>query len=146
MKRLLFLSALFFLSGSIAAQSVKENERIQGEIRSLLDAQVKAWNRGDIRGFMEGYHQSDKLVFISGDSITRGWRPTLERYKRSYDTRERMGDLSFSDLEIQVLSRHLAVVIGSWTLARRDERLHGKFSLVLRRFKSGWRIVIDHTS
>ncbi|MCV5961012.1 hypothetical protein OFO30_37075, partial [Escherichia coli] len=82
------------------------------EIRSVLLKQVSAWNRGDIQGFMRGYYNSEKLVFISGDNITRGWSPTLERYKRNYDSREKMGVLSFSDLEFTFLSRKAAVVIG----------------------------------
>src|SRR5688572_18720137 len=53
-------------------------------IRAVLDAQVAAWNRGDIEGFMDGYARSDDIVFISGDSLTHGWRTVLDRYKRGY--------------------------------------------------------------
>lgn len=130
----------------VFSQSARERTRIAEEIRSVLLKQVSAWNRGDIQGFMRGYYNSEKLVFISGDNITRGWSPTLERYKRNYDSREKMGVLSFSDLEFTFLSRKAAVVIGSWSLERANDRPHGKFSLVFRRFKKGWRIILDHTS
>lgn len=146
MKRLILLSILFVLTGSAAAQTVREKTIISKEIRAVLDAQVGAWNRGDIEGFMEGYDKSDGLVFLSGNSITRGWRQTLERYRRSYDSKEKMGRLSFTDLEVYVYSRDVAVVIGSWLLERAGDRPHGKFSLVFRRLKPGWRIVLDHTS
>lgn len=146
MKKLILLSILCILSGSATAQTVKERARIGKEIRAVLNAQVGAWNRGDIEGFMEGYDKSDGLVFLSGDSITRGWRQTLDRYRRSYDSKEKMGRLSFTDLEIYVYSREVAVVIGSWLLERTGDRPHGKFSLVFRRLKPGWRIVLDHTS
>ena len=111
-----------------------------------MNDQVAAWNRGDIDGFMRGYWNSDDLIFVSGDNVTRGWRPTLERYKRSYDSRAKMGTLAFSDLEIKVLSRDAAVVLGSWALARDKDNPHGKFTLTFRRFREGWRIIIDHTS
>lgn len=146
MKKLILLSILCILSGSATAQTVKERTRIGKEIRAVLNAQVAAWNRGDIEGFMEGYDKSDGLVFLSGDSITRGWRQTLDRYRRSYDSKEKMGRLLFTDLEIYVYSREVAVVIGSWLLERTGDRPHGKFSLVFRRLKPGWRIVLDHTS
>lgn len=146
MKHFLLILTFLILCFPVFSQSAREKTRIAEEIRSVLLKQVSAWNRGDIQGFMRGYYNSEKLVFISGDNITRGWSPTLERYKRNYDSREKMGVLSFSDLEFTFLSRKAAVVIGSWSLERANDRPHGKFSLVFRRFKKGWRIILDHTS
>ena len=42
----------------------------------------------------------ENLRFASGDTVQRGWQQTLERYQKHYDTREKMGTLSFQDLEI----------------------------------------------
>jgi ketosteroid isomerase-like protein len=123
-----------------------QNSRIETDIRSVMNDQVAAWNRGDIDGFMRGYWNSDKLTFVSGANVTRGWQPTLDRYKKNYDSRAKMGTLAFSDLEITVLSKDAAVVLGSWSLAREKDNPHGKFTLVFRKFKDGWRIVQDHTS
>jgi ketosteroid isomerase-like protein len=111
----------------------------------LMNEQVAAWNSGDIEGFMGGYWNSDKLVFVSSN-VTRGWQPTLDRYKKGYDTRAKMGTLSFSGLEITVLSKDAAVVLGSWELKRQNDNPKGKFTLIFRKFKDGWRIVHDHTS
>ena len=145
MKNLLFLfSLLLLLAASVSAQS--KNERIGVEIRRVMDAQVAAWNAGDIDAFMRGYWNSPELVFVSGDSVTKGWQPTIERYKKRYDSRAKMGTLTFSDLEIEVLSKDAAKVLGSWSLAREADNPKGKFTLIFRRFKDGWRIVHDHTS
>ncbi len=116
------------------------------QIRKVMDDQAVAWNRGDIDGFMTGYWRSEKLAFISGDSVTRGWQSTLDRYKRTYDSRAKMGTLAFSDLEITILGKDSAVVLGSWALQREGDKPHGKFTLIFRKFKDGWRIVMDHTS
>ncbi len=118
----------------------------EAAIRKVMDDQATAWNLGDIETFMTGYWNSDKLVFVSGDGVTRGWQQTLDRYKKTYDSRAKMGTLTFSDLEITVLSKDAAVVLGSWALARENDNPHGKFSLIFRKFKDGWRIVMDHTS
>src|SRR5437867_270708 len=72
-------------------------------IRAVLDAQAVAWNRGDIEGYMDGYDRSANTEFVTGDRINRGWQAVLDRYKKAYDTREKMGVLTFSDLEINVL-------------------------------------------
>ena len=145
MKNLLLLfSFLLLLAASVSAQS--KDERIAAEIRQVMDAQVAAWNAGDIDAFMRGYWNSPDLVFVSGDTVTKGWQPTIERYKKRYDSRTKMGTLSFTDVEIEVLSKDAAKVLGSWSLAREADNPKGNFTLIFRKFKDGWRIVHDHTS
>ena len=134
------------LLAAFAAAAFSQTDRSAVEIRKVMDDQAAAWNRGDIDEFMKGYWNSDKLVFVSGDRVTRGWQPTLDNYKRNYNSRAMMGTLTFSDLEINVLSKDAAVVLGSWSLAREKDNPHGKFTLTFRKFKEGWRIIMDHTS
>ena len=137
-----FVLTLLFMAASTAYLQAQTPE---AAIRRVMDEQAAAWNRGDIDAFMKGYWNSDKLVFVTNE-VTRGWRPTLERYKKNYDSREKMGTLTFSDLEITVLSKDAAVVLGSWSLQREKDRPHGKFTLLFRKFKEGWRITADHSS
>lgn len=133
-------------TGTAQAKSDTKEAKTIAAIRALMDAQVAAWNRGDIEGFMEGYWRSPDTIFVSGDSVTRGWQTVLDRYKKGYDTREKMGTLSFTEIEIKPIDNDLAVVIGRWQLARTGDAPRGRFTLIFRRFKEGWRIVHDHTS
>src|SRR5579862_9292536 len=87
------------------------------EIRKVLDAQVAAWNRGDIPGFMEGYDKSESTTFV-GKAVTKGHAQVLERYLKTYPTREKMGTLRFSDLETRMLGTDSASVISTFHLAR----------------------------
>ena len=57
-----------------------------------------------------------------------------------------MGTLTFSDLEIGLLSPDSAFVIGRWKLNRATDQPHGRFTLIFRKTSVGWRIVHDHTS
>jgi ketosteroid isomerase-like protein len=116
------------------------------QIRSVLQAQQDAWNRGDIDGFMNGYARSASTVFISEDTIRRGWQTVRVRYRKKYSSRAKMGTLTFSDLEITLLSSDSAVASGRWKLKRANDQPHGRFTLILRRLPEGWRIVYDHTS
>ena len=157
MKRI-FLSVVtiaFILNASVAFASShqaktrkpgKRDAKIIADVRAVLDAQVAAWNRGDIEGFMDGYARSDETVFVSGDHVTHGWQTVLERYKKGYDSREKMGHLDFSELEIKSLGRDTAVAMGRWQLTRASDTPHGRFTLILRRTPQGWRIIHDHTS
>ena len=124
----------------------KPDSKTAAAIRAVLDAQRDAWNRGDIEGYMDGYDRSPDTVFVSGDRINRGWQTVLDRYKKSYDSREKMGVLTFSDVEITTLNKDAAAVLGRWRLKRANDEPHGTFTLLFRRTKAGWRIVHDHTS
>ncbi len=147
MKQILMISLLILLGSSFAfSQSEKQKIKIADNIRSEMNKQVEAWNRGNIEGFMQGYWNSPELKFVSGENVTRGWQPTLNRYKKSYDSKAKMGVLTFSDLQIDVLSKDAAVVLGSWSLQRASDNPHGKFTLIFKKFKDGWKIVHDHTS
>jgi len=116
-------------------------------IPKVLDAQVAAWNKGDLEGFMAGYLPSEELSFYSGKTITSGWKPTLERYRKRYqgDGKE-MGKLAFSDLKVQTLGDDSAFVRGKWKLELKASSPEGLFTLILRKTADGWKIVHDHTS
>ena len=140
------MAATLLRAASIPANPATAGHEAADEIRAVLTAQQNAWNRGDIDGFMDGYWRSDKTVFVSGDEVTRGWQTVRDRYKTKYSDRAKMGTLAFSDLEIMPLSPDSAVVLGRWQLKRATDEPHGRFTLVLRKFPEGWRIVHDHTS
>ncbi len=122
--------------------------RTEADVRALLDAQVVAWNQGDIEGFMQGYWQSDSLRFASGGTVRYGWQTTLSRYRQGYPDRAAMGTLTFDSLSIRPLDARHAYAFGRWSLARDASfaPASGLFTLLLRRFPHGWRIVHDHTS
>ena len=143
-----FITLLLIMATAahLFAQSNARDEKAKNDIRRVMNDQTAAWNRGDIEGFMRGYWNSPELKFVSGANVTKGWQPTLDRYKKSYDTRAKMGVLTFADLEITILSKDAATVLGTWKLQREKDNPGGKFTLVFRKFKDGWRIVHDHTS
>jgi ketosteroid isomerase-like protein len=143
----LLLTTTAIASAPATAQS-KSNYDIKAAdaIKAVLDAQAAAWNRGDLGGYMEGYDRSNNTEFVGADTITRGWQTVLDRYRRNYNSREKMGVLTFSDLEITILSKDAALVLGRWHLKRANDEPHGTFTLLFRKTKAGWRIVHDHTS
>jgi beta-aspartyl-peptidase (threonine type) len=120
---------------------------VEEAIRQVLGAQVAAWNQGDLRGFMGGYWSSPELSFFSAAQRTRGWQATYDRYVERYQTKgQEMGQLTFRDLEIDLLGPDSALVRGRWQLKRSKDNPGGLFTLIFKRFPEGWRIVHDHTS
>ena len=147
-----FTSALIvfvLISWSVsAAPAGEKQDRVNAvaQIRSVLRAQQDAWNRGDIDAFMNGYARSGSTIFVSEDTVRRGWETVRDRYRKKYSDRAKMGLLTFSDLEITTLSSDAAVALGRWKLKRAQDQPHGRFTLIFRRLPEGWRIVHDHTS
>src|SRR5205814_4840074 len=108
-----------------ASISVSAAVNATNEIQNLLHAQQEAWNRGDVDAFMNGYWRSDETVFVSSDEVTRGWERVLDRYKKKYSDRAKMGTLTFSNLEITPLGDDTAVVLGAWKLKRTKDEPRG---------------------
>jgi len=122
-------------------------------IKHVLLSQVEAWNHGKLEAFMQGYWHSPELTFFSGATETRGWEPTLARYRQRYQAEgKEMGKLEFQKLNIDLLSRRSAVVTGEWHLTMSNTKTpdgkqpHGLFTLIFKRLPAGWKIVHDHTS
>jgi beta-aspartyl-peptidase (threonine type) len=120
----------------------------QPAIRAELDAQVAAWNRGDLKAYMQGYWHSPELTFFAGDKESAGWEAAYQRYRSAYQGKDReMGKLNFSNVRIEMLNGDAAFVRGSWQLTMKDgSRRSGLFTIVLRKFSEGWRIIHDHSS
>lgn len=129
------------------AAAANQPTATQTAIRKVLDKQVEAWNRQDLKSFMQSYWHSPQLTFFSGAKIYRGWDNALERYRKAYQSEGRqMGKLEFSGLQIETLSPSAAFVRGAFHLAMPDgKHPHGIFTLVFRKFPQGWRIIHDHT-
>ena len=121
-------------------------------IRRVLDDQVAAWNRGNLDAFLEGYWRSPRVVFQSGGTRHDGFDAMRDRYRKRYQADGRaMGRLVFSELEIEPLGSSIdptdAFARGRYTLTMPDGSTPtGLFTLILRRFPDGWKIIHDHTS
>ncbi|AHJ97673.1 YybH family protein [Hymenobacter swuensis] len=150
MKRLsAFLLCVGLLASCAATHQLTtaDTASARRDILQVLTTQTAAWNRGDVPGYMQGYWQHDSLVFIGKSGLTYGWQRTLENYRRSYPTPAAMGQLTFSNLRIQLLGAEAAQVVGRWHLARPVAGdLQGHFLLVLRRLNGHWVVVADHSS
>lgn len=132
------------------AEEALEQFRAAAEegIKHTLVSQIEAWNQGQLEGYMQGYWHSPELTFFSGGTVTKGWEPTLQRYRQRYQGQgKEMGQLDFQDLNIDLLGRKAAVVTGKWRLTMSNGTTpHGLFTLIAKRMPAGWKIVHDHTS
>jgi ketosteroid isomerase-like protein len=142
----IFLVSLVIIAGCVSDRQPRANSDLEREVRTVLEKQLAAWNAGDLPWFLETYARSASPRFASGGDVSLGWQTVFDRYQRKYGGKETMGELKFSDVDIQVLGRESALAFGRWHLTREGGATSGLYTLVLRKTRNGWRIVHDHTS
>jgi ketosteroid isomerase-like protein len=139
MNYLLILTFAFFSS------VLNSQTKSISEVKSSMQFQQEAWNAGNIDAFMKYYWNNDSLKFIGSKGITYGWQKTTDNYKKSYPTKEAMGELTFTLLETTQLSKEYIYIIGKWAL-KKEKPVGGHFTLLWKKIKNNWVIIADHTS
>ena len=143
MKKILFILYVFIFQFAYSQhQQLPDREKIIHVLRN----QEAAWNRGSIEEYMSGYWQNDSLEFIGKKGITKGWKQTLDNYKKSYPDKKAMGILQFDILSVELLSKTSAQVVGKWIIKREKGEISGYYTLLLKKINSQWVIVLDHSS
>jgi ketosteroid isomerase-like protein len=130
-----------------AAKRSKSAKRTPADIvLATLNAQVAAWNEGNLDAFMNIYWKSDDLKFISGVKMTKGWTSTLKRYREEYADDNGLGRLSVDKADVEMVTDDVAIVTGRFTHNKDGVNTGGAFSLVWKRINGQWRIVHDHSA
>jgi uncharacterized protein (TIGR02246 family) len=119
------------------------------DVEKAMRESEAAWNRGDLETFASYYDDSPQTTFIGREVTRGGTKAILDRYRRGYPTREAMGTLTFSELEVRPLAEGLALMTGRFALKRTAAGggdSSGRFTLIWKRTAAGWKIIHDHTS
>jgi uncharacterized protein (TIGR02246 family) len=129
----------------VLAQGSSQDDQ---QIRALLDKQAADWNRGDIDAFATGYKDSPDILFM-GSPIDKGYAAMVARYHKAFPTREKMGTLTFSEVEVQPLDERFATVTGRFHLERTSAgggNADGYYLLVMEKTVGGWKAIRDATT
>lgn len=134
---------LFFLASFFSFSQSSTTVDDKASILEVFAIQEKAWNNFDIELFMETYWKSDDLIFYGGSGVTKGWQNTLERYNKSYPTKEHFGQLRLTSNEISKINAGVYSVFGEYHLTRTVGDTQGIFMLVLKNIDGAWKIIAD---
>ena len=144
MNRLALVLLLCMPLAAVAQSAPTETQAIL----TVLNKSADDWNHGDLDAFATSYKNSPDILFI-GHKISRGYAQMLATYHSNYPTHEKMGTLSFTQLETQPLDAHFATVTGRFHLERTPAgggNADGFFLLVMENTPTGWKIVRDDTT
>ena len=123
------------------------NEQAERQaILGVITRMEAAWNRGDFRGYMDGFANPD-VVFVSRGRFQQGWQGTLDHYVRDYGgSPERRGTLHFSDIKIEMLAPDAAQLISRYKLDRPENPQDGINTRLMRKREGKWVIALNHVS
>jgi len=128
---------------AIAAVDVEAEKQM---IRDLIGQMEAAWNRGDFRGYMEGFANPD-VVFVSRGEFQKDWQGTLDHYARDYgSSEETRGKLHFFDIKIEMLAPDAAQLISRYRLERPQNPQDGINTRLMRKRGDRWVIALNHVS
>jgi hypothetical protein len=144
------LSSITLLLLLLFSCSIESNSNLTAtdykSINNVLDSQVYAWNKGDIKTFMKGYWNSDSLRFIGKNGVRHSYKSVESNYLQHYNSIEKMGHLSFDSLIFTQISGEdkIANVTGQWKI-KGNTNAGGFFSLIIKKVGNNWKIIVDHT-
>jgi uncharacterized protein (TIGR02246 family) len=128
---------------TLTAQSAESEKKA---ILQVISAMQEAWNRGDFRGYMQGFKNPD-VVFVSGGRFQQGWQGTLDHYVRDYGgSPEARGTLKFHDIQVEMLSPDAAQLISQYELNRPQHPQFGINTRLMRKVGGHWVIALNHVS
>ncbi|PWG03076.1 YybH family protein [Sphingosinicella humi] len=153
MRNALLACAALFLAVPAVAQPPERpwlagvnEEAEKAAIRDVIARMEAAWNRGDFRGYMEGFANPD-VIFVSRGQFQKDWQGTLDHYIRDYGASEdTRGKLHFYDIRIEMLAPDTAQLISRYTLDRPKDRQDGINTRLMRKRDGKWVIALNHVS
>jgi uncharacterized protein (TIGR02246 family) len=130
----------------LRAGATGAEEEEKQAILALIAGMEDAWNRGDFRGYMEGFANPD-VIFVSRGEFQTGWQGTLDHYIRDYGaSEETRGTLRFFDIHIEMLAPDLAQLISRYQLDRPQNPQDGINTRLMKKRGGKWVIALNHVS
>jgi ketosteroid isomerase-like protein len=141
---LVFAASFGSLSAAEPAASATPIAEVdKQQILNVIGGMQAAWNRGDFRGYMDGF-MNPGVVFVSGGRFQDGWQGTLDHYIRDYSASR--GTLRFYDIQVEILSADAAQLISRFELIRPEHPQYGINTRLMRKVGGRWVIALNHVS
>jgi beta-aspartyl-peptidase (threonine type) len=117
------------------------------EIHALLEQSARAWNAGDLDGFLVTYARDSATTFLTVRGLTHGFGAIRDRYAPRFEPGVPRDSLRFTDIELRMLGPDHVLNTARYVLTRRDSvTAEGPFTVIWERRPEGWRMIHDHSS
>jgi ketosteroid isomerase-like protein len=136
-------------SGTAASAERARGERAAASgaaaAQAGLQAQMAAWNRGDLEAALAAYWDSPKMIWVSKKGVERGFAAFAAAMRADFADRSKMGTYSAELLDSRDLGPGAGLIVFRWRIERDGKRLMGGVSTqVWRKAGGGWKVVLEH--
>lgn len=134
--------------GAQAPDQLYTATRLQLDVTKVLLAQERAWNNGDLDGYLSFYKDAPDTQAVLG-SFARGRDAIRNAFRLNFPSREAMGTLEQTEIEVRPLGETFALATGRYHLSRSRKGggdADGTFTEVFEKTTSGWLIVLSETT
>ena len=117
-------------------------------INDLLTKGRDAWNAGDVDGYMSAYWNSAELLVVIDNQQYRGWKALNAAFKGGYPDLKRLGQITYTRIQVRITSSDLALVKTAWTgrSPNSSSQIVGSTTMNIQKFEEGWKVVSAYSS
>lgn len=117
------------------------------EVAGIEYAQLAAWNRHDLTGYLSFYWNSPELISLSNGDELVGYSAVASQFLGAFSKDpSSMGNPRLNRLRVKLLGPDTAVVVASYVVTTSKHVDSCEDTSLVRRFSEGWRIVFESTN
>lgn len=117
------------------------------DLERLLRESARAWNAGDLDGFLITYARDSATTFVTTRGPIYGFEEIRGRYAARFEPGAERDSLTFTDHTVRMLGSDFVLSTARYVLMRGDSvTATGPFTVIWERRPEGWRMIHDHTS
>jgi uncharacterized protein (TIGR02246 family) len=145
------LGAVFFMTAPAASQNpdpLFTATRQQLDVVKIILAQEGAWNKGDLDGYLSHYKDSPDTQAVLAN-LVRGVDNIRSAYKQNFPSKDSMGAIEDTDIEVKALGDNYALATGKYHLNRPKKSggpVEGTFMELFEKTQAGWQIIFSQSS
>lgn len=150
MRRLLICLLLVPVSGARAqsANQLYTASREQLDVTKIVLAEEAAWNNGDLETYLSHFKDAKDTEAVLNGPV-RGLDNIRSAYHTSFPSKEAMGQLEQSEVEVRELGPEFALATGKYRLTRSKRNggdALGNFTEIFEKTATGWKMIYSQTS
>ena len=148
---LLFPAVLLIATVAAAAQSQGQlytATREQLDVTKVLLAQENAWNKGDLDAYLGAFKDAEDTEAVLNAPV-RGLANIRAAYHASFPSKDAMGNLEQSSVEVRELGPDFALATGHYRLSRSRKNggdAEGNFTEIFQKTAQGWKLIFTENT
>lgn len=122
--------------------------RQQLDVAKIILAQRDAWNKGDLDAYLSFYKNAPDTEAVLAN-LVRGVENIRAAYKQNFPSKDSMGNIEDSDVEVRALGDNFALASGRYHLMRSKKAggpVEGTFSELFEKTSAGWQIIFSEST